>query len=63
MSTRQSSGKGTWQAAEDGSQDSLVGTRRRQMQFDMTAQGFGGGCAEDEAETVRPAEVDGLGDQ
>ena len=63
MSTCQSSGKETWQVAEDGSQDSLVGTRRRQMQFDITAQGRGWRNSEDEVETVRPAEVDGLGDQ
>ena len=35
MSTCQSSGKETWQVAEDGSQDSLVGTCRRQMQANL----------------------------
>jgi hypothetical protein len=35
ISTRQSSGKETWQAPEDGSQDVPVVTRRRHMQPDL----------------------------
>src|SRR6516164_6018028 len=38
-----------------------IGFGARLQSFDMTAQGFGGGCAEDEVEAIRPAEVDDLG--